>query len=77
MHIVSSDYVNKNERPTIATKKSHLKNVHKTRTRVNRKIKQPPHPYDKWIDVRGKNAKVAVEIKALIKAIANVIRGIT
>jgi hypothetical protein len=60
MYLVSPDYVNQNERPI---KKSSppppsKKTVHKTR--VKRKIKQPtPHPYDKWIAVRGKIAEAS------------------
>jgi hypothetical protein len=70
IYLVSPDYLNKNERATTAVKKS-PKTVHNTRARVKWKIKQPPHPYDKWIAVRGKIAEAAVERKALIKAIGN------
>jgi hypothetical protein len=73
---VSPDYVNKNERPTTMAKKSPLKTVHKTRVHVKRKIKQPPHPYDKWISVRGKITEASVERKALIKAIGNFIKEV-
>jgi hypothetical protein len=76
MYLVSPDYVNKNERPTTVAKKSPPKTVHKTRAHVKRRIKQPPHPYDKLIAVRGKIAEAAVERKALIKAIGNFIKEV-
>jgi hypothetical protein len=77
MYIVTPDYLNKNERPTTAVKKSRPpKTIHKIRECVKREIKQPPHPYDKCIAVRGKIAEAVVERKDLIKGIANFVEDV-
>jgi hypothetical protein len=72
MYLVSPEYLNKQE-PTTVPQKSPPKTVHKTRAHVKRKKKQPPHQYDKWNAVRGKIAEAAVERKALIKAITDLL----
>jgi hypothetical protein len=76
MYLVSPDYVNKHERPVkkLPPPTPSKRTVHKTR--VKREIKQPPHPYDKWIAVRGKITEASVERKALIKAIGNFIKEV-
>jgi len=83
MYLVSPDYLNRNERsatlkqespPFQNAVKSTNPKKKKTRARVHRKKKEPQHPYDKWVAMRGKIAKAAVGRKALIKSIANFIK---
>ena len=83
MYIVSSDYLNRNERSTTLqqesplfqnTAKSTNPKMKKIRARVNRKKKGPQHPYDKWVAIRGEIAEAAVGRKALIKVIADFIK---
>ena len=83
MYLVSPDYLNRNERsatlkqespPFQNAAKSTNPKKKKTRARVNRKKKEPQHPYDKWVAMRGKIAEAAVGRKELIKAIANFIK---
>jgi len=83
MYLVSPDYLNRNERsatlkqespPFQNAVKSTNPKKKKTRARVHRKKKEPQHPYDKWVAMRGKIAEAAVGRKALIKAIANFIK---
>jgi len=85
MYLVSSDYLNRNERsatlqqespPFQNAAKSTNPKKKKTRARVNRKKKGPQHPYDKWVAIRGEITKAAVGRKALIKAIADFIKAI-
>ena len=85
MYIVSSDYLNRNERsatlqqespPFQNAAKSTNPKKKKTRARVNRKKKGPQHPYDKWVAIRGEIAEGAVGRRALIKAIADFIKAI-
>ena len=85
MSLVSSDYLNRNERSaTLQQESPPFQNAAKstnpkkrTRARVNRKKKKgPKHPYDKWVAIRGEIAEGAVGRRALIKAIADFIKAI-
>jgi hypothetical protein len=64
MYLVSSDYLNKKER-----RKS-------SRTRVTKKKKKSLYPYDKWIATRAKIDEASVGLKALIKAIADIMKAV-